>query len=67
MIFVSKVVGMITRQTLARYRARICFGHVDFVELPLGGHGVQHYEEYFPIGQLWCAAIWTFLSLDIQL
>ena len=41
MIFVSKVVGMITRQTLARYRARICFGHVDFVELPLGGHGVQ--------------------------
>ncbi len=40
-MFLHKVAGMITRQTLARYRARICCGHIDFVELPLGGHGVQ--------------------------
>lgn len=37
----NEVVGMITRKTLARYRARICCGTIDFVELPLGGHGVQ--------------------------
>ncbi|XP_046656068.1 H(+)/Cl(-) exchange transporter 7-like isoform X1 [Daphnia pulicaria] len=36
----NEVAGMITRKTLARYRARICCGAIDFVELPLGGHGV---------------------------
>ena len=40
-LYLSQVLGMITRKTLARYRARICCGTVDFVELPLGGHGVE--------------------------
>jgi len=37
----SKVVGVVTRKNLARYRAHTCFGTIDFVELPVGGQGVE--------------------------